>query len=108
MCHNSGDRKFRALKKLATRNIFRFKAVFIAEVFSRREIPICDHDGHSEFGLIRLEKAPIADVESGLRSTDGNGTQISHPTSHTVTITQELTPNLNAVDNQPPMGQQRL
>uniref|UniRef100_A0A914ZRD1 Phosphatidic acid phosphatase type 2/haloperoxidase domain-containing protein n=1 Tax=Parascaris univalens TaxID=6257 RepID=A0A914ZRD1_PARUN len=83
-------------------------AVFIAEVFSRREIPICDHDGRAEFGLIRLEKAPIADVESGLRSSDGTGTQINHPTSHTVTITQELSPNLNTIDNQQPMSQQRL
>ncbi|VDM43436.1 unnamed protein product [Toxocara canis] len=74
-------------------------AVFVAEVFSRREIPGCDVDPRGEFGLIRLEKAPMADVESGLRS-DGNGTQVAPSISHhTVTVTQELTPNLNAIDN---------
>lgn len=85
-----------------------FKAVFVAEVFSRREIPMCEHDPRGEFGLIRLEKAPIADVESGLRSSDASGAQVAHPTSHTVTVTQELTPNLNAIDNQQQMSQQRL
>ncbi|CAI4221407.1 unnamed protein product [Auanema sp. JU1783] len=37
-----------------------FNAVFVAEVFKRREIPACGPVATNEFGLIRMEKRPVA------------------------------------------------
>lgn len=85
-----------------------FQAVFVAEVFSRREIPSCDERyDQDEFGMARVVKrAPLTDVEcgGGIRTNTANdGAHIV--TSHNVTVTHEMAPSLNDIGNQPPQNQ---
>lgn len=81
-------------------------ALFIAEVFSRREIPLCDlHYCKRQFGLVpELERAvPLADVECGrdiVRRTDGPGSDAQVFTSHNITVTQVMTPRVDALSYQ--------
>ena len=60
-----------------------FVALVVAEVFNRREIPVCDDGNGGEFGLIRMEP----------RASDGHG----HPqvASHSITVTNEYDSNPN-------------
>ncbi|VDN23265.1 unnamed protein product [Gongylonema pulchrum] len=86
-------------------------ALFVAEVFSRREIPSCDaHCGYDEFGLAPVvRRAPLADVETGgggMRNDGGrDGAQVVK--SHNITVTREMAPGLNDIENNqsPPPAQ---
>ncbi|VBB29078.1 unnamed protein product [Acanthocheilonema viteae] len=77
-------------------------ALFVAKVFSRREIPLCDaHYCNREFGLAsQLERAvPSSDVETGMSNVirtgrSGNG---AHVTSHNITLTGVVAPNVNEI-----------
>uniref|UniRef100_A0A0N4UJA9 AcidPPc domain-containing protein n=1 Tax=Dracunculus medinensis TaxID=318479 RepID=A0A0N4UJA9_DRAME len=80
-------------------------AVFVAEVFNRREIPLCDENRRQEpFGLIPSTKAPTADVESGLHPIDDNGRPIN--AARTIMVTQEYSSNHpHQIDSQPLQSQ---
>uniref|UniRef100_A0A7I4KGA3 AcidPPc domain-containing protein n=1 Tax=Brugia malayi TaxID=6279 RepID=A0A7I4KGA3_BRUMA len=57
-------------------------ALFVAEVFSRREIPSCDvHYCKREFGLAsELERvAPLSDVETGMSNVVRSDGSVPHP-----------------------------
>uniref|UniRef100_A0A8R1U448 AcidPPc domain-containing protein n=1 Tax=Onchocerca volvulus TaxID=6282 RepID=A0A8R1U448_ONCVO len=81
-------------------------ALFVAEVFSRREIPLCDsHYCKREFGLATTtERAiPLADVETGMsdvRRTYGSSSDAPVISSHNITVTGVMAPNVNEVRNQ--------
>ncbi|VDN83277.1 unnamed protein product [Brugia pahangi] len=85
-------------------------ALFVAEVFSRREIPSCDvHYCKREFGLAsELERvAPLSDVETGMSNvvrSDGSGSGTQFITSHNITLTGMMASNINEVRNNQ-MGQ---
>uniref|UniRef100_A0A915Q364 Phosphatidic acid phosphatase type 2/haloperoxidase domain-containing protein n=1 Tax=Setaria digitata TaxID=48799 RepID=A0A915Q364_9BILA len=92
-------------------------ALFIAEVFSRREIPPCDaHYCNREFGLAPAirQALPLSDLESGfggILQTDGpnNGSRVI--ASHNITVTGVIAPNVNEVGKplpRPPSRTQRL
>ncbi|EFO19151.2 hypothetical protein LOAG_09343 [Loa loa] len=96
-------------------------ALFVAEVFSRREIPSCDaHYCKREFGLTtELERAvPSSDVETGMTNViraDGPANRAQFATSHNITVTGVTAPNVNEVGNnqmallsRPTSGNQRL
>ncbi|VDO59923.1 unnamed protein product [Onchocerca flexuosa] len=78
-------------------------ALFVAEVFSRREIPLCDaHYCKREFGLATTtERAiPLADVETGMsdvRRTYGSSSDAPIISSHNITVTGVMAPNINEV-----------
>uniref|UniRef100_A0A0R3S3X8 AcidPPc domain-containing protein n=1 Tax=Elaeophora elaphi TaxID=1147741 RepID=A0A0R3S3X8_9BILA len=80
-------------------------AVFVAEVFSRREIPSCDaHYCNRRFGLAsQPERAvPLSDVETGMSSiirTDRPSNSAQVITSHNITVTGVVAPNVNEVRN---------
>uniref|UniRef100_A0AAF5PYS8 Phosphatidic acid phosphatase type 2/haloperoxidase domain-containing protein n=1 Tax=Wuchereria bancrofti TaxID=6293 RepID=A0AAF5PYS8_WUCBA len=80
-------------------------ALFIAEVFSRREIPPCDvRYCKREFGLAsELERVvPLSDVETGMSNivrTDGSGSGAQFISSHNITVTGMIAPNVNEVRN---------
>ncbi|KAM3718720.1 putative phosphatidate phosphatase [Dirofilaria immitis] len=80
-------------------------ALFVAEVFSRREIPLCDaHYCKREFGLASTaERAiPLSDVETGMRGviqcrgSDNDAPVIS---SHNITVTGVGISNVNEIRN---------
>ncbi|CAG9539501.1 unnamed protein product [Cercopithifilaria johnstoni] len=80
-------------------------ALFVAKVFSRREIPSCDaRYFNREFGLAsQFERAfPLSDVETGMGNVirsdrPDSGAQVT--TSHNITITGMMAPNVNEVRN---------
>lgn len=80
-------------------------AVFVAKVFSRREIPPCHaHYFNRQFGLApRMEHTiPLADVEAGMSNivrTDRSGIGAQGVTPHNITVTGVMAPNVNEVRN---------
>lgn len=74
--------------------------MFIAEVFSRREIPLCDaHYLKRQCGLVReLEGAvPLTEVECvrDIKKIDGSGSGAQVFTPHNITVTQVTVPGVN-------------
>uniref|UniRef100_A0A0N5AG71 AcidPPc domain-containing protein n=1 Tax=Syphacia muris TaxID=451379 RepID=A0A0N5AG71_9BILA len=81
-------------------------ALFVAEVFKRREIPKCE-EGLCKPTMGCMVPAPKSggDVESGMHQSDA----VMRPlTTHTVTVTHELSPSSNECEGLSHSGQQRL
>ncbi|MFH4980656.1 hypothetical protein AB6A40_007365 [Gnathostoma spinigerum] len=77
-----------------------FTAVYVAEVFKRREIPPCE-DVYLCSGLIHKSRAPLADPESGLQNLSSvkKDAEPRQTTTQSVTVTHELSPRNRPLDS---------